>query len=178
MKSELGQLLIKKQRQTEDPYKRSIIRSNTNIASKINLEQVVKLCSIYLEIMELLKQKKYFELFNKCSHWWDNSLNDSFAFLNLNKNFKIEQERGRKLELLGILSVQYLSYCYDLEIRFSKLTKKFIIPDNNPGIALGLDILNSAYQSFLSIANQALNYFNNFPTIKNNVHYNLIVEMD
>ena len=106
MKSELGQLLIKKQRQTEDPYKRSIIKSNTSIPSKINLEQVVKLCSIYLEIMELLKQKKYFELFNKCSHWWDNSLNDSFAFLNLNNNFKIEQERCRKLEFIGILYVQ------------------------------------------------------------------------
>eukprot|EP00826_Nyctotherus_ovalis_P044524 TRINITY_DN4809_c0_g1_i15.p1 TRINITY_DN4809_c0_g1~~TRINITY_DN4809_c0_g1_i15.p1 ORF type:complete len:130 (+),score=32.04 TRINITY_DN4809_c0_g1_i15:141-530(+) len=41
------------------------------IPAKVNLQLVAKLNCVFLELMDLLKQKNYTAIFNKCSQWWD-----------------------------------------------------------------------------------------------------------
>jgi len=88
--------------------------------------------------------------------------------------FRYEQERGVKLELLGILAVQYLSYCYDLELRFAKLNKAYTLSEQN--IALSLSLLHSAYQNFLIIVGEMYTQFLKTPF--NNVRNLWIMNRD
>ena len=77
-----------------------------------------------------------------------------------------------------MLSVQYLSYCYDLELRFSKLSKAFAIPDHDTGISLAIFVTTSSYQSFLAVVQQAYIQLIKSPSVTNNVDFYNFIEMD
>jgi hypothetical protein len=66
--------------------------------------------------------------------------------------FRYEQDKGMKLELLGVLAIQYLSYCYDLELRFAKLSKAYTLSEQN--IEPALSLLHSIYQTFLIVISE------------------------
>ena len=77
-----------------------------------------------------------------------------------------------------MLSVQYLSYCYDLELRFSKLSKAFAIPDHDEGISLAIFVTTSSYQSFLAVVQQVYIQLIKSPSMTNNVYFYNFIEMD
>jgi len=50
---------------------------------KINLEKIMKLNNIYMELMKLIKERDYINIFNKCSQWWDTTVDNNFPLLNV-----------------------------------------------------------------------------------------------
>jgi hypothetical protein len=123
---------------------------------KINLEEMIKRSDWYDEVISLVKLKKYKEVFDKCKEWWALTANN-LPLLSSNKSAILQQDKGRKVELLSIGAIQYLFYCYKLEDHFLTLTKKYNAPDNTTSISIASSLLSSSHQSFLSIINQLYN---------------------
>jgi len=120
----------------------------------INLEQIVKLARLYKEIMRLVENQDYYTAFNKCTEWWDISAQPKLPNLEFVKN-KNDSEKAKKLELLAIVSVQYLCHCFDLELKGARPDARIeIVQNQSKSLNLSIQVLSGSFQIYLLYMSQ------------------------
>ena len=63
--------------------RRPLFDTEPGVQMTVNLEQILKLNDVYVDLMNLIKQREYTGIFNKCSQWWDTTADNIIPFLNV-----------------------------------------------------------------------------------------------